>query len=77
VSILSRDATQSFRVPRRDSNRGSSEPESDALTTRRSVYIGGPLEFVCVSFTVHTLFECFDLTGNLTFGFQNLVFLEV
>jgi hypothetical protein len=34
VNILSRDATQSFLVPRRDSNPGSSEPESDALTTR-------------------------------------------
>jgi hypothetical protein len=34
VNILSRDATQSFRVPRRDSNPGSSQPESDALTTR-------------------------------------------
>jgi hypothetical protein len=34
VNILFRDATQSFREPRRDSNLGSSEPESDALTTR-------------------------------------------
>jgi hypothetical protein len=32
--FVSRDATQSFRVPRRDSNPGSSEPQSDALTTR-------------------------------------------